>query len=408
MSTSESDIHDYEASRLINKLYCFLGPANVGRALEKHKRSLDLSGFIVREYTLKHKHPWWNAFIAFFELKKGGKSIKRNLTPEIKMLAADAKRIITLQKFMPISVQNKYKRDLIDSDSAFNYLFEIHIAWHFYLQGNELQWYEDDGEKHPEFLVRTPNFNFDVECKKISDDISRQIKDKDFNQLAQKLLPEIEVQGYGGNVDIILNGRLYGSQINTLASEILKLIKSGNVRSKYAVSQGQISLNLNKRSGKIVNAIERLRMKSTSGTRAAFLSSRKIGDNFIDPIEISLKSKKPDKVLEGIYDKVHEAAKNQLNKSMPGIIVCFLEGVYDLRDLSSNSGLQLMTCKLLNKEELSHIAGIGYCSEVQIHRFSNSETYDNQALFFKNPNCKFEVIKPYRFIGKPDKMDFRP
>jgi len=67
-----------------------------------------------------------------------------------------------------------------------------------------------------------------------------------------------------------------------------------------------------------------------------------------------------------------------------------------------------MTCKLLNKEELSHIAGIGYCSEVQIHRFSNSETYDNQALFFKNPNCKFEEIKTYRFIGKPDKMGFRP
>ena len=93
---------------------------------------------------------------------------------------------------------------------------------------------------------------------------------------------------------------------------------------------------------------------------------------------------------------------------MPGIIVCFLEGVYDLRDLSSNSGLQLMTCKLLNKEKLSHIAGIGYCSEVQIHRFSNSEIYDNQALFFKNPNCKFEEIKTYRFIGKPDKMGFRP
>lgn len=408
MNPHESDIHDYEASRLINKLYCFLGPANIDRRLKKHKRTLDLSGPIVSEYTIKHKHPWWNAFTAFFELKEEGKSIKRNLTPEIKVLAADAKRIITLQKFMPISVQNKYRRDLIDPERAFDYLFEIHIAWHFYLQGNELRWYEDDEKKHPEFLVKTPNFNFNVECKKISVDISRKVKREDFHRFVQKILPEIDKQGYGGSVDIILNGRLAGGHINTLVSEVMELIKSGNTRGEFAISLGQVLLNLNERSGKIVNVMEQIESLSNKGLHVAFLSSRKIGDNFVDPIEISLKSEKPDKVLEGIYDKVCEAAKNQLNKSMPGIIVCFLEGVYDLRDLSSNSGLQLMTCKLLNKEEFSHIAGIGYCSEVQIHRFSSSETYDNQALFFKNPNCKFEEIKTYRFIGKPDKMSFRP
>ncbi len=367
MNPHKSDIHDYEASRLINKLYCFLGPVNVDRSLKKHKRTLDLSGPIVSEYTIKHKHPWWNAFTAFFELKKEGKSVKRNLTPEIKMLAADAKRIITLQKFMPISVQNKYRRDLLDPERAFDYLFEIHIAWHFYLQGNELQWYEDDGKKHPEFLVETPNFNFNVECKKISVDISRKVKREDSHRFAQKILPEIDKQGYGGSVDVILNGRLDGGHINTLVSEVMELIKSGNTRGEFVISLGQVSLNLNERSGKIVNVMEQIESLSTEGLHVAFLSSHKIGDNFVDPIEISLKSEKPDKVLEGIYEKVREAAKNQLNKSMPGIIVCFLEGVYDLRDLSSNSGLQLITCKLLNKEKFSHIAGIGYCSEVQIH-----------------------------------------
>jgi hypothetical protein len=398
MNPSESDIHDYEASRLINKLYCFLGPVNVDSALKKYKRTLDLSGPIVSEYTIKHKHPWWDAFIYFFKLKNEAKSIRRNFTPEIRMLSADAKMVITLQRFMPVSVQNKYKRDLVDSDRAFDYLFEIRIAWHFYSRGNELQWYEDDGKKHPEFLVRTPDFNFNVECKRISDDISRQIKKADFNQLAEKLLPEIETKGYGGNIDIIINGRLEGSQIYTLVLEIMELIKSRNIKGEFAISLGQVSLNLNERSGKIVNAMENLRMKYVSGIRAAFLSSRMNGDNFVDPIEVSIKSKKPDKVLEGIYDKVYEAAKNQLVKSMPGIIICFLEGVYDLRDLASNSGLQLMTCKLLNKDGLSHIARIEYCSEKHIHRFGkNKETYDNQGLFFNNPNCKFEKVKTYQF-----------
>jgi hypothetical protein len=115
-------------------------------------------------------------------------------------------------------------------------------------------------------------------------------------------------------------------------------------------------------------------------------------------VRITVKSQKPDKVLEGIYDKVYEAAKNQLIDSMPGIIVCFLEDVYDLRELSSNSGLQLITCKLLNKKELSHIARIEYCSEKHIYKIGNStESYDNQRLFFSNPNCKFEKAKNYEF-----------
>jgi hypothetical protein len=404
MNPSESDIHDYEASRLINKLYCLLGPANIDRRLEQYKRTLGLSGPIVSEYTIKHQHPWWNAFIAFFELKKAGKSIKHNLTPEIKMLAADAKRIITLKRFMPASVQNKYKRDLLDPERAFDYLFEIHIAWNFYIRGNELQWYEDGEKKHPEFLVKTPNFSFNVECKRISVDISRKVKREDFHRFAQKILPEISKQGYGGSVDVILNGRLDGGHINTLVSELVELIKSGNIRGEFEISLGTISLKLNEKSGKIVNMMEKVENLSTKDLHVAFLASRKIGNNFVDPIEISLKSEKPDKVLQGIYDKVYEAAKNQLNKSMPGIIICFLEEVYDLRDLSSNSGLQIMTCKLLNKEKFSHIAGIGYCSEVQIYRFGNSETYDHQALFFKNPNCKFEEVKEYQFVGNQMKQ----
>lgn len=401
MRNSESDIYDTEASYLINKLYSFLGPANVDRALKKHQRSLDLSGPVVSEYTFKHRHPWWNAFRTFFELKKNGKSIKRNLTPELKMLAADAKKISTLQRFMPTSVQNKYKRDLIDSDRAFDYLFEIQIAWHFYLQGNELQWYEDDGEKHPEFIVKTPNLDFNVECKRISVDISRRIKRQDFHRFVQELLPDIEKQGYAGNVDIVLDGRLDSNQIDSLASEVLELIKSGEIKGESAISLGQISINLSKKSKKTVNVAEQyeaLRMSLPNGAHGVVFSSQKNGNYTVDPIQMSLSSKKEDNVLDGISKKVYKAAKNQLDKSLPGIIVCFLEDVYDLRDLSSESGLQLMTCNLLNKEGCSHIAGIGYSSEIQIHRRYESEVYDNQSLFFKNPNCKFKGVKTYNFI----------
>ena len=140
MRNSEADINDNQALYYINQLYNFLGPRNVEKALKKHKRALDLSGPIVSKTILRNRHPWWDTFSKVLDMKKSGMSIKRHLTHEIKILAADGLRISKLKKFMPDSVQRKYKRDLIDKHRAFDYLFEIRIAWHYYLEGHELQW----------------------------------------------------------------------------------------------------------------------------------------------------------------------------------------------------------------------------------------------------------------------------
>ena len=138
----------------------------------------------------------------------------------------------------------------------------------------------------------------------------------------------------------------------------------------------------------------------TLGKHIAFFSSQKNGENIVDPIIVSLKSEKPDKVLDGIYEKIHDAALTQLIDSMPGIIVAFLEDVYDLRGLGSGTGLQIMTNNLLSNNKLSHIAGISYCSEIQIVKRSTSEDYSSQNLFFRNHHCKFESVENYPFIDQ--------
>ena len=131
----KSDIHDYEVSNLVNKLIRFIGRNQLENRLDKYTRSLQSSGLIFREYYLKTRHPWWEAFLEYFALEKAAKSIKSNLTVNIKLLAGDAKKISTLQSFMPEKVREKYRTDLIDDNRAFDYLFEIQIAWHFYLRG---------------------------------------------------------------------------------------------------------------------------------------------------------------------------------------------------------------------------------------------------------------------------------
>lgn len=404
MRSSESDINDNQASYYINKLYDFLGPLDVEKALKKYKRVLNLSGPIVSETILRNSHPWWDTFSKILDMKKRGMSIKGHLTPEIKMLVADALKITKLKQFMPDSVQKKYKRDLMVNYRAFDYLFEIQIAWHYYLKGHELQWYEDNREKHPEFLVKTPNFDFNVECKRISVDMARKIKRKDFSRFVGTLFPEVEKKGYSGNIDIILNDRLESNQIDRLVVDTIKFVDSGKTNGIFQTPLGDFDLNLDKKNGEGINLVEMKKRlddaRNSNGTHAAFFAPQKKGENIIDPTIVSLKCKKPDKVLDGIYDKIYEAASDQLIDSMPGIIVAFLEGVYDLRDLGSGTGLQIMTNKLLSKNRFSHIAVISYCSEIQILKRSMSETYNNQNLFFKNPNCKFENVKNYQFINQ--------
>jgi hypothetical protein len=403
MINPEYDIYDTEALQLINKLYSFLGPSDVDRALNIYQRYLNKSGPIVSRYTINKLHPWWNAFRTFFELQKKAKSIKRNLTPELKILAADAKKILTLRRFMPSSVVNKYKKDLLDLNRAIDYLFEIHIAWHYYLQKNEILWYEDDGKKHPEFLVKTPYFDFNVECKRITYDLSKKITRQDFHRFTQELFLKIKDINFTGNIDITINGRLLSNQINVLVSEVLELINLNKITEESKISLGQVSLNLipkNKIKYNISELFKNLQSNLEVQQHIALFSPNKDGNYIIDPIQVSLSSQEKANVLDGIYDKVNEAAKTQLDTSIPGIIVCFLEDVYDLRDLSKESGLQIMTCNLLNKATFSHIAGIGYSSEIQIHKYFGSEVYNNQGLFFKNPNCKFDEVKTFTFMNE--------
>ncbi len=403
MANSEQDIHDYQVPNLVNKLVRFFGRTTVEKCLRKYEDSLKSAGPVFREYYLKTRHPWWNAFVTYFELEKAGKSIRKNLTEEIEKLVADAKKISLLRKQMPESVLKKYKKDLLDKNRAYDYLFEIEIAWHFYLRGAIIEWHEDRGKGHAEFLVRTPDFEFDVECKRISVDSSRKIRRRDFYRFAEKLLSEVQKRNYTGTIDIIIKDRLHSSSkfINELVTEVIDVIVSGHTGGKYPIHHGHVSLNLTTAIGTPVDFEARWpelwKRKSHQGHGAIFANER--DDRPIDAVEITLRSEKADTVLEGIQDRISIAAKHQLDKSRPGLISCFLEGVNDLGELADESALQIMSYRLLAKPELAHVAAISYCSETILKSYYNTKTYNNQGLIFRNPSCRFEEAKVYQFLS---------
>ncbi|MBL7152839.1 MAG: hypothetical protein ISS79_03925 [Phycisphaerae bacterium] len=400
------DIYENKAGSLINKLVGFLGEPNVKRCLQRHERSLKSAGPIFREYYLKKRHPWLSALEQYYELTNKAKSIHKHLTPELQALAIDAKKVIALQNKVSDSVKKKYKRVLLDSNHAHNYLFEIHVAWHFFANGHDIQWYEDDSSKQPEFIVKLPGLQFNVECKRISVDIARKIHRKDFYGFADKLIPEIEKINYAGRLDIILEERLKSSNCNKLCMEVMKVMNGGMLQGDCEIAPfGSLALDMSYASGVSIDMNESMEKlyerKADEACGAIFARSE--GGKPVDPIELTVMSKKADEVLDTIKDRISEAAEEQLDVSKPGLIACFLEGIdgFELHKLRSNSGLQVMTNYILDKDEFSHIAGISYSSESMVKKGSNYEEIFNAGLFFRNHKCKFEEAKTFTFISPP-------
>ncbi|MGA7564014.1 MAG: hypothetical protein WBW55_12475 [Desulfobaccales bacterium] len=411
MRTPIGDMHDFEASHFINKLIRFLGRNTIDRCLQKYKIALISSGPVFREYYLRMRHPWWEPLSAYFQIEKQGKSIKNNLTIEMKLLAEYGLKISTLQRYMPEKIKEQYRKNLIDDNNAINYLFEIDIAWHFFAKGCKIEWYDDDSTTHSEFFVKTPIFDFNVECKRFNVDLARKIRRKDFYRLAEKLLPAIEEKGYSGIIDIKLKDRLHSNEdyLNELTSQVIDIITNNEIiNGSFQISFGSIIMNLQKSKSNAINFLERYKkldaklheIKPNRAHEIIFAMSE--DGKPVNPIEMTIISEKSDNVLDTIRERFSKKAKRQLDNSKPGLIVCFIEGITgdDLKKLSSNSALQIMTYYLFQKDSFNHIAAIGYCGEILIEKSAYAESYSNPELLFRNYNCKFEIARNYDYLGK--------
>jgi len=397
------DIYTNKAGSLIAKLVGFLGESNVRECLKRYEHAMKSSGVIFREYYLKDRHPWLNALRQYYELTSHAKCVHRHPTPELRILAGDAKKVTALQNQMPDSVRNKYKKDLLDQDRARSYLFEIQIAWHFFVRNWDIQWYEDDSSKHPEFVVKAPELHFDVECKFISIDIARKIHRREFYTLADQLIPQIEKRKCAGRLDIRLKDRLDSATVGALCTEVLKKIDSGFLQGDCDITPiGSLAFDLKATSGILVDATEwtkRVCERKPDEAHCAVFG-RAEGTRVRDPLELTVMSEKADAVLDAMKEKISKA-ETQFDGSRPGLIVCFLEGIngFELHELGSESGLQRMTNYVLDKDIFSYVMGISYSSESMVKKRHKFEEVFNPGLFFRNHKCKFEAGKTFDFLS---------
>jgi hypothetical protein len=402
MSFEPAAVSDREVRRLVGKLVDFLGPIKVWKEIDRYQRRLRDAGPVLHGY-IKGEHAWWEALKQYYELDRAAKSICRNLTPEIRALMVDAKKIVDLQPSMPDSVRTKYRTNLVGGTTARGYLFEIHVAWHFMRMGHAILWCEPGNEKQPEFLVKAPDCEFNVECKRISVDKSRKVCRKDFRKLGDKLTRELRRRHYFGRITLTLNQRLPSDDIslNRLVQEVIELLEAGRPRESCQTPSGSISLDLAPENGVDVDLpmLYKELMIRKGADAHGLLFADSVNRMPVNPIELVVASKKPDGVLKGIAEEICNAAKEQLDQSQPAFIACFLEEIDDLTELSADSGLQRMTSTVLAREELSHVAAIGYHGETVVQGTPDCQMYASRGLIFRNPDCRCEQTRAFNFFS---------
>jgi hypothetical protein len=399
---NENKLNLKKKPNLIKKLEGFLGPANTGKALKRYELSLNSSGPVVAECYIKNRHPWWDTIVLNKELSRQGKSIHKNLSAGLMRLAEDASIISTLQKHMPECVREKYKSDLLDDENARNFMFEIKIAWHYFLRGFGISWYEEPN--CPEFKVTANDLEFDIECKSIGVDSFRKIGRKDFYYLVEICIKPISDLGLSGLIEIYLDERLPANieQLKSIADEILRIVKSKAIKGGQKTSFGSIKTDLKPTEQHVVDLQKEYtdlwQLKPPQAHGVIFAGSSNKGP--IDPIKFLCQCNNPDSILSGIRRKLVDGAERQLSPDRPGFIACFIPEIDDFKGLEQNSGLLEMTGSLFKKDKRNHIIAISFSSDIQSIPTNFGIETSSPGVIFRNPYTNFEIPDGFQFINE--------
>lgn len=326
-----ADIHPHQAQGLIRKLIRFCGRENIDKGIASYKKGVQCNGEIYNIY-FKNRHPWWRLIIEFDSIVATGQSFNKHildsngeLKHEWRPILADAKKISEMYSLMTEDVRKFYKSTLVDDNNARSHLYELNIAWHYLIKEHEVSWVQSGGKK-PEFVVSKDGFSFCIECKRISLGSYTNVRHEDFYRFCDNLLPKITEMGLMGKVDVSLNGKL-PSQISMqqeIVEEILNEIGEGN--GSFDCDFGNVSYELVQSDGVQVD-VEELKT-NVNGAKAHNTSAIVYTDSSDDfpknPVTLLCTSRLSSQFVQKMFNLVKKAAKEQLDKTMPGFVSVYM------------------------------------------------------------------------------------
>jgi hypothetical protein len=347
----------------------------------------------------QHLKPWLFAFRTYNLITNNGIHIPRTWPTEIRKMAGDAHMIASLHHSMPEQVRAKYRKDLLLSQHN-DFMVEIFSAWHYYLEGYDVQWYQLGHTKYPEFRVQGGGLDFDVECRRFGLDVSENVKTPVIADVCDTIYKELLPHNLWGEVEVSLED-------NFAFDPGCKSQWSRAILNALRANHTTIQLNpfirltwaLNPSSSRAYTPDELVAIaRDKNASERSYLQSKKNGELGFDPIVFRCcgPRKTPTELRDYIYKTPKEKVTTQLAPDRAGVIILRFTGLRSPQVFNNSEGIRGALQKLFERPHLA--AAILQCEEID-EADGNSILYSNPSVVFKNDRTAFPQIAAARHMS---------
>ncbi len=339
------------------------------------------------------RNPLTRHIETYLALEKEGKLLRKHATPEMMKTCGYLKILNALFHQSESRVIDKLKAILFDDDTANAFFFELEIAVHFFLRGNDVQFIDLQDQGNFDLLISDGDLELEVECKTKSVDAGRKITRGNFALLCDVLAVELAPLTESFAILFKCDGRLSGSQelFHATAAEVKKC-RIGQ-RDKGAVKDLQFE---------IVNLSLGLQIRTNNEAAVALAPHWSPDAHYFvlsnrETLIVGCESADRDRVLKSIYEDLKRGA-GQLSKNRPSMLACKLEEIEDedWSKLQGETGLAAMSGRLLGSPDRSHVNCVVYSSDRTLPKNEGAVTsFSATNLTFKNKEPKYPFPKSF-------------
>ena len=398
LNRRNNDIKDSEIPKYIGKLKRFLGYEALANALADLDKDLLHHGCCYRKWAQRLK-PWHFAFRMYDLITEKGIHMPDTWPTEIREAVGDAFMISSLHHGMPEEVRAKYRKDLLLSQHN-DFMVEIHAAWHYYLEGYDVQWYTLGHAKCPEFRVRGGELDFDVECRRFDWDMSEHVKmpaiadtcDMIYDViLAHNLCGEVRVEfsdnfrfdpGRAHQWSNVLGHGLAAAQTTIqLDSDVLLTVDLKSSPSRTYTAEELVDL-----------------ARDQQHSESSFLRSKREGESGFDPVIFRCcgPRKTPKELRDHIYKILKEKVSTQLSPNRAGVAVVRFSGIRDPHVFNESEGMKSAIEKLFERR---HLAAVILKCDGLTEIGATDILHSTPAIVFRNPKTDFPRVAAARHLS---------
>lgn len=369
-SVLSTEVHKY-----IQEFINFLGAEAVAKAIGDLGKNLSHHGRCYRMW-LQQVHPWLFTLLLYNQI-----STRRvqSWPVQIQQLVGDAFMIVSLAKQMPEEVKEKYRKDLLTIQHS-DFLFEIIAAWHYHLQGYDIEWYPLGHEKGTEFRVQGGGIDFDVECRRFTVDIWSRVKMGTMADICDIIDDVLQENNCWGEVTVAFSDDWqFDPALASLWKPAIKSAMTSKQTHLQLAGGPLLTLKLNNSPSPKYARHDLSKCFFPSAT--TWILAKGDGSSCFDPVIFCCQGMRKTtlELRDLIYKTLRDKIKKQLSDFRAGIVFVRFTGIDNPRIFNESVGMQGIIRRLFKHNKLA--AMIFICDDA-------SEP-DDRAIIHTSPGILF-------------------